>query len=46
MQDLSSPTRDLGIEPGPPAVEMWSPNHWAARGVLYLPLSVFEMEEC
>ena len=20
-----------GIEPVPPAVEMWSPNHWTAR---------------
>ena len=22
-----------GIEPGPPAVELWSPNHWTAREV-------------
>ena len=21
----------LGIEPGPPAVEAWNPNHWTAR---------------
>ena len=27
-RDLSSPT---GLEPGPPAVEAWSPNHWTAR---------------
>ena len=29
MQDLSSP--QPGIEPVPPAVEAWSPNHWTAR---------------
>ena len=28
----------LGIEPGPSAVDAWSPNHWTARGV---PLSIF-----
>ena len=28
MRDLSSRP---GIEPVPPAVEAWSPNHWSAR---------------
>ena len=23
------------IKPGPPAVEVWSPNHWTAREVQY-----------
>ena len=30
VRDLSSPTRD---EPAPPAVGVWSPNHWTAREV-------------
>ena len=29
MQDLSS---QPGIEPEPPAVEVWNPNHWTTRG--------------
>ena len=28
LGNLSSPT---GMEPGPPAVEVWSPNHWTVR---------------
>ena len=27
----------LGIEPMPPAVEAWSPNHWTAREFPELP---------
>ena len=30
MRDPSSPTR---MEPAPPAVEAWSPNHWNTREV-------------
>ena len=30
MRDLSS---QPGIEPAPPAVEVWSLNHWTAREV-------------
>ena len=29
-RDLSTPT---GIKPVPPAVEVWSPNHWTTREV-------------
>ena len=35
-----------GIEPVPPAVEAWSPNHWTAREVhIYLPtyLSIYHL---
>ena len=32
-----------GIEPGPPAVEAWSPNHWTAREV---PGFFLLMEQC
>ena len=31
LQDLSSLTRDPGIDSRPPAAEAWSPNHWTAR---------------
>ena len=31
MWDLSSPTRDRTC--APPAVEVWSPNHWTTREV-------------
>ena len=29
--------RRKGIKPGPPAVEMWNPNHWTARELLQFP---------
>ena len=30
-----------GIEPVPPTVEAWSPNHWTAREVLTCCLTLF-----
>ena len=35
MQDLSQ----LGMEPVPPALEAWSPNNWATREILTVPLN-------
>ena len=40
--------RDLGprpgMEPAPPVVEAWSPNHWTARGVSPSPNSFLEQQ--
>ena len=33
MQDLSSLTREPGIEPTPAAGEAWGSNHWTVRDV-------------
>ena len=38
LWDLSSQPR---IDPGPPAVESWSPNHWTTGEVLTFAVFIF-----
>ena len=42
MQDLSS---QPGIEPEPPAVEVWNPNHWTTRGFPAINFSIHKYKK-